>query len=188
MSLERATVSDVATITKVPAMTKSEAIDLAREHGAIVLEGRAKIRKYWADDDPDRATPYEVVDTEPNLLLTAGANLMWTLLSGGSGTAYNAANARIAVGSGTTAASAGQTALVSQHTGGRQSVTGAPTIATNTITYQASFGTSVANGDWREIALVNAATDGTMFNRLVTDMGTKTNQATWIASLTLSAG
>lgn len=188
MHVERATVVDTVAIQKSTRMSKSEAIDLARQCGAIVLEGRARIEKFHADDDLTRATPYEVVDTEPNLLLTAGANLMWTLLSGGSGTVYNASNARIAVGSGTTAAAASDTTLQTQHTGGRQQVTGAPVIATNTITYQASFGTSVANGEWREIGLVNHASAGVLFNRLVTNMGTKTNQATWIASLTLAAG
>lgn len=62
-------------------------------------------------DDP-AATPYEVVEAEVNLLTTAGANTLWTALSGGAITAYNATNTYLGVGTSTTAPAAGQTSLM----------------------------------------------------------------------------
>src|SRR5690348_16490469 len=111
-------------------MSKAEAIDFARNHDVAVLEGRARVEKFHAGDDTTRATPFEVIESEPNLFLTAGITALWNLVTG-SGTSYNSTNARLAVGSGTTAAAAGQTALVTET--GRQIVDSAPVVSGNTI-------------------------------------------------------
>jgi hypothetical protein len=179
--LERATAADCVAIQQ---LSKSEVIDWARRHDVAVWEGRATVRKFWADEDPTRATPYEVVESEPNLLLTAGVTRMWNLVTGAGGTAYNATNARIAVGSGTTAAAAGQTALVTEI--GRQVVDGTPTVSGNTVTFLATFGTGSSNAAWQEIGITDSASAGTFLNRLVNNFGTKTLSASWVASMAIS--
>lgn len=181
MQLDRATAAETAHITKV--MSKAEAIDFARNHDVAVLEGRARVEKFHAGDDTTRATPFEVIESEPNLFLTAGITALWNLVAG-SGTAYNATNARLAVGSGTTAAAAGQTALVTET--GRQIVDSAPVVSGNTITFVATFGTGSANTSWGECGVVNAASGGTFLNRLVQAFGTKSSAASWVLTLALS--
>jgi hypothetical protein len=169
-------------------IAKYDMIDLARSHDVAVWEGRARIEKFHADDDVTRSTPYEIIETGPNLLLTAGVALLWNLVTAGGGTAWSAANARIAVGSGTAAVDAGQTALSSEMT--RQGmVSGYPTISGNTVTFQAQYGTAVANGQWTELGLVNASSNGVLLNRLYSaapGWGTKTSSATWVATLSIS--
>lgn len=182
MPLERATATDIAAVSKV--MSKAEAIDFARRHDVAVLEGRGRVEKFWADDDLTQATPYEVVESEPNLFLTAGITLLWNLVAGAGGTAFNATNARLAVGSSATAAAAGQTALVTET--GRQIVDSAPVVSGNTITFVATFGTGSANTAWNEAAIVNASTSGTLLNRLVQNFGTKSSSASWVLTLACS--
>lgn len=187
MPFERATAAEAAAIQVVPQMSKAEVIDFARNHDVAVWEGRATISKYWADD-PELASPYEVVETDPNLLLTAGVTNLWNLAANiGTPTPWSNANARIAIGTGTTAAAAGNTALQTETAGARQPmVTGYPQVSANVITFQSSYSTSVANVNWREMGIVNAATGGIFLNRLVGDWGTKVNSATWVATLTIS--
>lgn len=182
MPLERATASDTVAITQH--MSKAEVIDFARRHDVAVWEGRATVAKFHADDDPTRATPFEVIESEPNLLLTAGVTRIWNLVTGAGGTAYNATNARIAVGTSTTAAAAGQTALVTET--GRQVVDSAPVVSGNTVTFVATFGTGSANTVWQEIGTVDSASGGTFLNRLVNNFGTKTSSASWVASMAIS--
>lgn len=182
MADDRAQITDTASILQVPAgMTKSEAIDFARRHDVVVLEGRARIEKFW---DGERV-PYEVIDSDPNLALTAGITLLWQLAAGLGGTVWSAANARIAVGTGTTAAAAGQTALVTESA--RQIVDAAPTVSGANISFVATFGTGSANVNWRELGVTNASSAGTFLNRLVQDFGTKSSASSWVATLTLSA-
>jgi hypothetical protein len=181
--LERATASDTVAITQH--MSKAEVIDFARRHDVAVWEGRATVAKFHADDDITRATPFEVIESEPNLLLTTGVTRIWQLVTGvGATTAYTSANARIAVGSSTTAATAGQTALVTET--GRQVVDSAPVVSGNTVTFVATFGTGSANTVWQEIGTVESASGGTFLNRLVNNFGTKTSSASWVASMAIS--
>lgn len=185
MPIERATATDIATVTALPAdLSKTEVIEFARRHDIAVWEGRASVAKFWAGDEPTLATPYEVVESEPNLLLTAGVTRLWNLVTGAGGNAYNGTNARIAVGSGTTAAAAGQTALVTESA--RQVVDSTPSVSTNTVTFIATFGTGAANINWREMGVVESASTGTFLNRLVSDWGTKTSSASWVATMTIS--
>lgn len=190
MAAESITFTDSARIVPVtgavPAgMTKSEAIDFARHHGAVVIEGRARIAKHHVDGGVVEPTPYEVIDSDPNLVLTAGITLMWQLAAGLGGTAWSASNARIAVGTGITAAVAGNTAL--QTESARQIVDAAPNVSGASVSFTATFGTGSANVNWRELGVVNASTVGVFLNRLVQDFGTKVSSASWVATLTLTA-
>lgn len=182
MADDYARIADTARIVPVPAgMTKDEAILVARRTGLVVIEGRAHIAKFW---DGDRE-PYEVIDSAPNLALTAGITLLWQLAAGLGGTAWSAANARIAVGTGTTAAVAGNTAL--QTESARQIVDAAPNVSGASISFTATFGTGSANVNWRELGVTNASSGGTFLNRLVQDFGTKSSASSWVATLTLTA-
>jgi hypothetical protein len=178
-----ARITDTASVLHLPGdMTKSEAIDYARMHGAVVIEGRAHIEKFW-DGEPE---PFEVIDSDPNLALTAGITLMWQLAAGLGGTAWSASNARIAVGTDTTtAAAAGQTALVAESA--RQIVDAAPNVSGASISFTATFGTGSANVAWNELGVTNASSGGTFLNRLRQGFGTKASSSSWVATLTLTA-
>lgn len=179
-------ISDVARIVQIPAgMTKNDAILVARQTGLVVIEGRATIAKYngeGAERDPE---PFEVIHSDPNLALTAGITLLWQLAAGLGGTAWSSSNARIAVGTGTTAAVAGNTAL--QTESARQIVDSAPNVSGASISFVATFGTGSANVNWRELGVTNASSGGTFLNRLVQDFGTKSSASSWVATLTLTA-
>lgn len=163
---------------------KDDALQAARAAGLQVLEGRAMVRKYHGEVAPGNL--YEVVESAPNLFLTSGINLLLTLGVGGGGTPWNAANARLCVGDSTTAAAAGQTDLQAATNKYRQVVDGAPAVSSNQVTFVATFPQGVANFAWREVAVANAASGGTCWNRTVTDLGTKSSAASWVLSWTLS--
>jgi hypothetical protein len=185
--LERATATDIVAINAhQDVMSKAEVIDFARRHDVAVWEGRATIAKFHADDDVSRATPYEVIETEPNLLLTSGVTILWNLVTGAGGTAYNGTNARIAVGS-SGAAGSGAAASGLTTESARQVVDSTPSVSTNTATFIATFGTGSANIAWAELGLTTASSGSTGFlNRLTGSWGTKTSSASWVATLTIS--
>lgn len=179
-------ISDVARIVQVPAgMTKNDAILVARETGLVVIEGRATIAKYHGEGAERDPEPFEVIHSDPNLALTAGITLLWQLAAGLGGTAWSSSNARIAVGTGTTAAVAGNTAL--QTESARQIVDSAPNVSGASVSFVATFGTGSANVNWRELGVTNASSGGTFLNRLVQDFGTKSSASSWVATLTLTA-
>lgn len=67
------------------------------------------IEKYWGEYSPLK-TPYEVIDREGNLLLTAGATALWNgLVTAGLATPFNSTNAQIVVGDASTAPVVGNT-------------------------------------------------------------------------------
>lgn len=76
----------------------------------------------------------------------------------------DAAMTHMAIGEGTTAAAAGDTALGSQ--AAIVSLT-STTVSTNTIVYEASFGAGVGTGAITEAGIFNAASSGTMLCRTV---------------------
>lgn len=181
--LHKPTTAEVAHIRKKLHGDKDDAIAVARDAGIIVCEGRGTVHKYRGDST-DEADLLEIVESSPNLLLTAGITLMWNLIAGAGGTAFNSTNAYLAIGTSTTAATASQTTLVSE--AARQVVSGAPTVSTNQISFVTTFGTGSANVSWQETAVVNASTAGTLMNRLVSNFGTKTSSASWTYTHTLS--
>ena len=148
--------------------------------------GRFAVRKFWADDDLARATPYEVLEGD-NMVLTAGWNALFNRLSNlGSVTAFDATNGRLCVGNGTTAVSAGQTDLQ----GGsktRKLFDAAPSISSVVWTAVVTFTTSDANHDWAEAGIANAGpTGGVLLNRSLVSFGTKTGSVQWVLTATLT--
>lgn len=100
-------------------------------------------------------------------------------------TAFNNANAHIGVGASTTAFSASQTDLLTTPTRKAMDAT-YPSGGSNVITFRSTFGTSDANIAWQEWGVFNASSAGTMLNRKVESLGTKTNTQTWQFTVTLT--
>jgi hypothetical protein len=100
---------------------------------------------------------------EKNLVVTTGLNYIAARMTD---TSEPTDMSHMAVGTGTTAAAAGQTALVTESarvalTGGE----GAP--STNTIVYTATFAAGTGTGALTEAAVLNASSSGTMLCRTV---------------------
>lgn len=112
-------------------------------------------------------------------LLNACRDLIAAALIGESITAFNNANARIAVGDGTTAFSASQTDLTGSNKTRVAVDVGYPQRTGNLLTFRAVFGTAVANHEWKEWAIANAATGGALMNRKLDDLGEKTSAHAW---------
>lgn len=163
---------------------KDPALERARAEGLQVLEGRYTVSKYLGDGS-DPAQLFEVVESAPNLFLTAGINQVLLLACGQSATAFSAANARLCVGDGTTAAAAGQTDLTGTNKF-RQTVDSAPVISNNQVTFTATFGQANANFAWAEVGVANAASGGQLWSRTVQNLGTKASSATWVLQWTLA--
>jgi hypothetical protein len=130
--------------------------------------------------------PYETLEREHNLLLNEGINAMWTLICGGSATAYNNTNARIGVGNSATAAAATQTGLQGASTAFKAMDTSYPTYGTSQYAiFKSSFGDSEANFAWEEWTIDNGATANLNMNRKVESLGTKTS-GTWSLQVTIT--
>lgn len=120
-------------------------------------------------------------------LTDAGRNHMVAATIGEAVTAFNNANSHIGVGDSSTAFAAGQTDLVAATNKLRKAMDATyPTRATNVLTFRSTFGTGDANFAWNEWATFNGASGGTMLNRKVESLGTKTNTQTWQFTVTLT--
>jgi hypothetical protein len=158
---------------------------------------RWELRKYrediaaWPGREAEfhaRHEPYETREIDGNLLVNAGIALMLDKLIGDAGAVFSNANAHLGVGDSNTAAAAGQTDLQASTNKVRSAMEGGYPARTNqTMAFRASFGDSIANFAWREWGIFNAASAGTMLNRKVEDLGTKTG-GTWTltGSITIS--
>lgn len=96
----------------------------------------------------------------PNLVVTAGKNLIASRLKDTT----DAAMTHMAIGTGSTAAAAGNTALGSE--AGRVALT-STTVTSNAVAYVASFGAGVGTGAITEAGLLNASSSGTLLCRTV---------------------
>lgn len=167
----------------------------------------------WEPQAPDfehfGVRPYSVTeDHDCNLIVQTG----WVVLLGGvagttMATKFSATQARIGVGTSSTAASWSQTGLVGDTGGGSttsyfQLVTVAPAIATGsspvTLTFTASFAGGNANFAWNEFGTDNANASGVtgtgfggnyvFFNRGVSAQGTKPVGQIWAMTETIQFG
>lgn len=141
----------------------------------------------WAreDDFLKGEQPDEVVEIDGNLLLTAGVTLLWDLTCAiGTNTAFSNANARIGVGDSTTAAVASQTGLQAATNKTYKAMNATyPSVSTNQVSFQSTFGSADANYSWQEFVVDNGTTS---LNRLVSNQGTKASGSTWQVTLTVS--
>jgi hypothetical protein len=116
-----------------------------------------------------------------NLVVDTGLNFMTSRMKD---TTLDAMT-HMAVGSGTTAAAAGDTALETQISA-RVSLT-STTVTSNAIEYVAAFGAGVSTGAITEAGIFNASTAGTMLCRTVFAVVNKgaadTLQITWLVTI-----
>ena len=105
---------------------------------------------------------------QPNLIVNGGWDLLCNVLGLNS---QPSDLTHIAVGTGTTAAAAAQTTLVTELA--RLTATYAHTAGTMSCTFTRNFGAGQGTGALTEAGLFNAASAGTMFNRVVFDVVNK---------------
>lgn len=131
--------------------------------------------------------PNEVI-TNPNAYVNAGGVALLTLLIGGGGTAFNAANAYLGAGdSSTNATPLTYTDLQAASNKVRKAMDSTyPSIAGQVCTFKSTFTTSDGNWAWNEVAIFNAAAAGTMLARSVASYGTKSASASWVLTYTLT--
>jgi len=108
--------------------------------------------------NPEGNVKQEVV--VPNLVVTTGKNLIASRLKDTT----DAAMSHMAIGTGSTAAAAGDTALGTE--AGRVALT-STTVTTNSVAYVASFGAGTGTGAITEAGLLNASSGGTLLCRTV---------------------
>lgn len=145
--------------------------------------------------DQFKITPYEVQETDGNLLTTVGLSRITSLIFGAGGTAVGSTTARIGVGDGAGTAAIGDTDLsASAGSTHRQFVimdATFPTRSNGVMTFQATFTTSLGNFAWNEFGIdVDTATvaNGTTVGALLLNhktsiaQGTKVSGQSWAAS------
>jgi hypothetical protein len=119
-----------------------------------------------------------------NLIVTAGLTYICARMANASDSVMS----HMALGSGTTAAAAGQTDLVSI-LGSREALDSS-TPSSNTIAYVSSFEAGEATGAVTEAGIFNASSSGTMLCRTVFAVVNKaaddTMSVTWTITLTAS--
>lgn len=102
----------------------------------------------------------EVVQEIDNLVVTTGKEYVASRIKDTTATAMS----HMAIGTGTTAAAAGDTALVSESA--RTALT-STTVSTNTVVYVDTFGAGTGTGAITEAGVFNASSSGTMLCRTV---------------------
>lgn len=132
--------------------------------------------------------PYEVKEWEGNKGLNEGLNLLTSLLCGGAGTAYNAANAYIGVGNGTTTAAAAQTGLQGASKFYQAMASTYPTSGTlQQAVWKAIIDDGDAEFDWQEVTVSNSNSDsGVNLLRGTKDIGVKAPGDIWSMTVTVT--
>ena len=102
----------------------------------------------------------EVVKEVPNLVVTTGKNYVASRMKDATATAMS----HMAVGTGSTAAAAADTALGSESA--RVALT-STTVSTSTVTYVATYPAGTGTASLTEAGILNAASSGTMLCRTV---------------------
>jgi len=118
----------------------------------------------------------------------AGRDIICKMIAGEGTHDFNNANAYLGVGDSSTAFAASQTDLQAATNKLRKAMSaGYPlAVSSNVITWRAQFETGEANWAWNEWAIFNASSGGTMLNRKVESLGTKTSSDVWQLTVTLT--
>jgi hypothetical protein len=93
-------------------------------------------------------------------------------------TTFSAAAAYLGVGDSATAFSSSQTDLQAATNKLRKAVTTA-TVASNVLSFTATFGTTEGNFTWNEVGVFSASSGGTMLVRKLPGITTKTSAESW---------
>lgn len=120
-------------------------------------------------------------------LTNAYRDFLASLAAGAGGTAFNNANSYIGVGDSVTAHAFTQTDLQAASNKLRKAMDATyPQVAANVLTFRSTFSTAEANFAWQEWGVFNASAAGTMMNRKVESLGTKTSSQTWQITVTIT--
>jgi hypothetical protein len=121
----------------------------------------------------------EVVQEIPNLVVTTGKNYVASRMKDATATAMS----HLAIGTGSTAAAAGDTALGTEVA--RVALT-STTVSTNTVTYVGTFAAGTGTGSITEAGIFNASSSGTLLCRTVFSVVSKAASdemsITWVIS------
>ena len=112
-------------------------------------------------------------------ITNAGLAQIASLITG-AGTTFSNANAKLGVGNGNTAFAVSQTDLQGTSKLRKAMDSGYPTVSGPTVTFKSTFLPAEANFAWLEWGIFNAASGGTMLNRVVENNSTKLSNQTWI--------
>lgn len=116
----------------------------------------------------------------------AGRDFLTSAIVTPAATPFSNANSAIAIGTSTAVFAATQTTLTTESARVACDAT-YPQVTNNVITARSTFGTGVANVAWEEWGIFNNQTSGgTMLNRKVESLGTKTSAQTWQFTVTLT--
>ena len=120
-------------------------------------------------------------------LTTAGRDFIRNAVHGNATPVlFSAANARLCVGNGNAAFNAAHTDLQGASSFRKLVSTADYTQGANITRLIASFSTSEANFAWEEWGVANDPTAGTLLNRRVEALGTKTNTQQWDLTVDLT--
>ena len=164
-------------------------------HEAPTLKGHWQAAYFdgeWTAEQIDQGlagAPVEVHEGD-NLLVNTGIALMLNLLIGAGGTTYANANAYLGIGDSSTAAAASQTDLQASTNRVKKVMDATyPSLSGQTMTWRCTYSTSEGNFAINEAGLFNggpAFATGTMMNRIVSSLGTKTSATTLQLTLTIT--
>ena len=153
----------------------------------VMIKKKWTITKYASTKDYTAGNSYEKNVVNHNLLVNEGMNEVWTILCSAGGTKFDNTNAQLIVGTGSGAATATDTEATFTAGVVKGMEAGYPTYGTSQkATWKASYAAGEANQAWNEFGLLNAASGGKLFNRLVEAEGTKTAGQVWELSLEIT--
>lgn len=135
--------------------------------------------------------PFEVVETEGNLLTTAGVTRIASLLIATSTSTLDSTRVRLGVGDTATAAAVGDIALGTNQYWRVMDAT-YPSATAGVLTFASTFGNSDGNFVWAcwgldvgTATVTSSATPATLVNRKVAALGTKAS-GTWVLTVTIT--
>lgn len=162
------------------------------------IEWRVKsvVEKFRVDPLTGDKTPepYEVLESEGNLLMYGGASALWDLLiAAGNVTEFDNTNAHIGVGDSSTAAAATQTDLQAASNKHYEPMdatypthTDGTTSGSASVVFKSTFESGDAEYAWNEWGIFNASSAGRMLNRKVQSFGTKPASTAWSLTVTIT--
>lgn len=143
-----------------------------------------KVKKYRNVQEFLENKPYADEQSEENIILNEGANIVWTLVCGGVATPFNNANARLGVGDSNASEQQTHGGLLGANQCYKSMDIGYPTYGTlRKMNFKSTFGTDDGNFHWQEFTVDNGETDGVNLNRKLADHGTKTIGQVWTCEL-----
>jgi len=118
------------------------------------------------------------------MITESGFNIIRDLFTGRSSKVFSATAARIAIGNSSTAATTGDTALVSETIRIAMDAGYPANTPTKTVSFQAVAQSADALSHWVEFGIFNSSGGGTLLDRIVSDKGTKSSGEVWTIKIT----